>query len=352
MASWSSMRSFEFTGVLLYPDATSASSSDPTMELLWNGQTVAPNAWLVANGNPCIYFEFSVEEPGATVAPSDDPCNPPSAHLKFGGVDAKRADVQMVVTQALLFGPGRRGLPGPNSSTATSSQCDLRDSSLVCSRQEPRGGLSTSSSSSSSSATTTTPDTSGDFNGGTTTSARRSSLSTTRRAAGTSSPTPGSWVPSLAPTRSSMQGLPPSSTGLAPTDHAGLRPSAVFGIVAGSLAGLFVLLLAIAVLRRSIRRRKHEREHIITPEPYDASTIGARPAREKPVVPESMMMPPPRRASGPEAGPSDGQPMEEPGFRDFYSAMRRAGLTVQSLMEHHREPHSRAPDRLPDYTTG
>ncbi|KAH7097206.1 hypothetical protein BKA62DRAFT_717336 [Auriculariales sp. MPI-PUGE-AT-0066] len=297
MNSWPYVGVFQFFGVLLYNDGSLVQSTSPTINAVWNGDAVAAQTWSAVPGNQCVYFEFQVKDAGYTVAPSNDPCNPAVAKLSFSGTDAARKDFEMVVTNAYLVGPPRAQetqSQGPSSSGLPASSQTIS----VCTRDP----ITTSTDSLVPGPTDSTP---------VTTSA--TSYSSAR------------------------------STSLTSWSDRRHKSAAVAGIAAGSLAALFVILLSVAWLHRRVRRRQQQQENREAAVPFDSEGSVSPYPRSKEHHTTSSTTP-----SGRSADPV----VEETGFRDFYSAMRRAGLTVQLLLEHHSGQRDRTPDRLPEYTAG
>ncbi|KAH7087284.1 hypothetical protein BKA62DRAFT_729891 [Auriculariales sp. MPI-PUGE-AT-0066] len=335
MDAWSLTTAFQLFGVVVYNDGALVSSTSRTINAVWNGKQVAAQVWSAVPGNPCVYFEFQVDDPGTTVPTGDDPCNPPVAKLSFAGTDAPRSDFEMVVSSAFLVGqsrpisppeplyPGRRHLKGRPRTLV--SQAMSYFNSRICTRDLP-ADTRKSAPTSVTPAATSFPSASDSETPADQQSPYTSGSSTSTMPTATSISRSTTSIPTTATTTSTPSGEPNRQT-----------TTAAVGIAVGS-AALFILLLSVVLIRRRTQRRRREKEFLA---PYDRETAVPPNQEPKRRFEEKIEGQTERRA---DTG------VEDIGFRDFYSAMRRAGLTVQSLLEHHSGPSDRSPDRLPDYT--
>ncbi|KAH7087285.1 hypothetical protein BKA62DRAFT_762283 [Auriculariales sp. MPI-PUGE-AT-0066] len=325
--AWPFMTGFQFFGVLLYNDDSLVVSPARTINAVWN-----------VPGNSCVYFEFQVVSPGDTVPSGADPCNPPVAKLSFAGIDALRTDYEMVVTNAYLVGPFR---PVPTEDPGEpSTEPQPSSSTVVCSRAVPTSVTSIPPHPTDSAPPSSPPNTNSKPTSAPTTNSNSASAPQ-----GTESNPPSFTPTSTSSMHSTTNTSSPSGdmTGTESASSSGIRSTTVAGIAAGSIAALFFLVFAVAWLRHRAIKRRHEQETLETVVPYDGDAGVVPYLRAKEQSGLSGAAPSEHRAE---------PVVEETGFRDFYSAMRRAGLTLQSLLEHHSGTRDRNPDKLPEYTAG
>ncbi|KAH7097264.1 hypothetical protein BKA62DRAFT_833372 [Auriculariales sp. MPI-PUGE-AT-0066] len=313
-------------GVLLYKNILTTAPLSTALRVVWNGLLVEADAWVAADNNPSAYFEFHVKNPGAD-----------------------SSGVQMVLTSALLVGLSR-------IQRQTLVDPDLPYTTSICTQTPISDARTSYTSMIATRSATVSP---GDLLGKTIDNTPESSISSPSLSRTTLDGL------SLSPTSHSSSFLSPTSPSCSQSSAASAmqtfssvetsvatsaQPSraAVTGTLAGLIVITFVLILLPAALLQQARRRRKRMERQRTASPFPSSTPNTPDTTRK----KFPALSPSHQALNGMAVSSEPLPVnaaEEHGFRDFYSAMQTAGLTVQNLLEQHRVSRNQTADLLSGY---